>query len=97
MKTKTPTDAAPPPKKKADPDPIVVKIMQAVRPGDLVIIECATPRQEAHLKNINDQFKEKLPDIHVVVLNAGVRVADVQTLATITEKTNNPNNQGVDK
>jgi hypothetical protein len=64
-------------------DPIVVKIVQAIRPGDVVFIECDEPRTTAQLTDLNKKIKDKLPDVRIVILNKGSRVSQVQTLATI--------------
>lgn len=66
-------------------DPIVVKIMQQVRPGDVVFIEMNKPTQASHLKHIAEQFKAMLPNVHCVILNGDARVTKVQTLATIAD------------
>lgn len=69
-------------------EPIIVKIVQSVRPGDVIFIECDQARTTQQLTHLNEQIKAKLPDVRVVILNKGSRVASMQTLATIatTEK-----------
>lgn len=72
--------------KPADIEPIVVKIVQSIRPGDVIFIECDEPRTTAQLTDLNKKIKEKIPDVRIVILNKGSRVAQVQTLATIATK-----------
>jgi hypothetical protein len=67
-------------------DPIVVKIVQAIRPGDVVFIECDEAKTTAQLTDLNAKIKAKMPDVRIVILNKGSRVAQVQTLATIGTK-----------
>lgn len=71
---------------KAEAESIVVKIVQAIRPGDVIFIECDEARTQQQLKHLNDQIKTMLPDVRVVILNKGSRVAHMQTLATLATK-----------
>ncbi len=74
-----------PKKEKAEPavEPIIVKIIQSVRPGDVVFIECDQSRTTQQLEYLHEQLKKKLPELRIVILNKGSRVAEVQTLATL--------------
>lgn len=72
-------------------DPIVVKIVQAIRPGDVVFIECDEPRTTAQLTDLNAKIKQKIPDVRIIILNKGSRVAQVQTLATLAAAQKNGN------
>lgn len=67
-------------------NPIVIKVMQAARPGDIVFIEMHKPVSRQHLDHIAKQFKDYLPEIRCVILNGDARVCDAQTLATIADK-----------
>lgn len=65
-------------------EPIVIKIVQSVRPGDVLVIECDQARTTQQLQHLHDQLKKKLPDMRIVILNAGARLAPAQTLATLS-------------
>lgn len=65
------------------PDSFVIKILKAVQPGDIVFIECDEARNTQQLQHLTTQLKGKLPDVRIVILNKGARVAEVQTLATV--------------
>lgn len=73
--------AAPPPVA----DQIVVKIVQAVRPGDVLVIECDEARTQHQLEHLHKQLKAKLADVRIVILNKGARLASAQTVATVAE------------
>lgn len=62
---------------------IVVKIVQSVRPGDVLVIECDQSQTTKQLQHLHEQLKAKLPEIRIVILNKGARVAPAQSLATI--------------
>ena len=64
-------------------EPIVVKIVQSVRPGDVLVIECDQSRTTQQLQHLHEQLKKKLPEMRIVILNQGARVANAQTLATL--------------
>lgn len=70
----------------AELEPIIVKIVQSVRPGDVIFIECDQERTTKQLEHLNAQIKQKLPEVKVVILNKGSRVAKIQTVATVATK-----------
>jgi hypothetical protein len=84
-----PTDAKPrpssppPPVPRAVDDHIVVKIVQAVRPGDVLVIECDELHTQPQLEHLHKQLKAKLPDVRIVILNKGAHLANAQTIATL--------------
>jgi hypothetical protein len=63
---------------------ITVKIVQSVRPGDVIFIECEKDRTTQQLQHLHEQIKSKLPDVRIVILNKGARVTAAQTAATVT-------------
>lgn len=64
-------------------EPIVVKIVQSVRPGDVLVIECDDARTQPQLEHLHKQLKAKLPEMRIVILNKGAHVAPAQTIATV--------------
>lgn len=67
-------------------EPIIVKIIQSVRPGDVIFIECDKERTTQQLQHLHEQIKSKLPDVRIVILNKGARVTAAQTIATVAQK-----------
>lgn len=51
-----------------------VKIVRAFQPGDVVFIECPKPLPVQAMQHISAEFKRMLPDMKVVVLQAGLKV-----------------------
>lgn len=82
-----PPPAGPRPKPSAAPplpiEPIIVKIVQSIHPGDVLVIECDTMHTQPQLDHLHAQLKAKLPEMRIVILNKGARVANAQTLATL--------------
>lgn len=64
-------------------EPIIVKIVQSVHPGDVLVIECDEARTGPQLEHLHKQLKAKLPEMRIVILNKGARLANAQTLATL--------------
>jgi hypothetical protein len=72
--------AAPPP---PPVDQIVLKLVQSVRAGDVLVIECDELRTQPQLEHLHRQLKAKLPEMRIVILNKGAHVANAQTIATL--------------
>jgi hypothetical protein len=51
------------------------QILRAFKPGDVVFLEADHPMTLAAMEDISRQFKNFLPDLRLVVLQEGVRVA----------------------
>lgn len=58
-----------------------VKIVRAFQPGDTVFIESSRPLSRDAMANIHAEFKRLLPDVKVVVLSEGLRVASREEAA----------------
>lgn len=52
-----------------------MKIVRAFTPGDVVFIEVARPMRVEAMEHIHAQFKKLIPDLRVVILQDGLRVA----------------------
>lgn len=63
--------AAPPPLETNSPP----KILRAFRPNDIVFLECARMLSDDQMTLLHKQFKKMVPEVKVVILNAGVRIA----------------------
>lgn len=51
------------------------KVLRAFRPGDVVFLEMEKPASEQQMQYWHQLFKQLIPDIRVIILQAGVRVA----------------------
>lgn len=51
------------------------KILRAFRPGDIVFLECDRILTEQAMQHLNAEFKRLVPDVKVVILTRGIRVA----------------------
>lgn len=59
------------------------KIVRAFKPGDIVFIETSTPMTDKQMRHVTAQFKKMLPELKVVVLKAGLRLAAQELPPTI--------------
>lgn len=55
--------------------PETVKVLRAFKPGDIVFIEVDKPLHRDAMTSIYHQFKKLIPEIKVVVLQHGMKVA----------------------
>lgn len=62
-------------KKKPEPTEVRPKILRAFKPGDIVFLECPRPLTADQLTHIHAQFKKLVPDVRIVVLPHGLKVA----------------------
>jgi hypothetical protein len=79
-----PAPEGPRPKPAAAPPstmPIVVKLVQLVRPGDVLVIECDEFHSQQQLQHLHKQLAAKLPEMRIVILNKGAHLANAQTIA----------------
>lgn len=63
---------------KKDGPPILlgaIKLVQAFRPGDVVFLESDRVLSLEHMKHFHQEFKQRIPEIKVVILNQGLRVS----------------------
>lgn len=54
--------------------PVEAKILRAFKPGDIVFIECAEKMNLAQMLHYQRQLKAMVPDVRIIVLQAGLRV-----------------------
>lgn len=51
------------------------RILRAFKPGDIVFLECTRMMTADQMTAMHAQFKKLIPDVRIVILQAGVRVA----------------------
>lgn len=67
-------------KAKAPPEPLIAaeaKVLRGFKPGDIVFLECSRMLNDAQMEHLHSFFKSKVPELKIVILQAGVKVAAV--------------------
>lgn len=52
-----------------------MKIVRAFAPGDVIFIECDRGMTAQAMEHVNAQFKRLLPDLRIVILQHGMKMA----------------------
>lgn len=63
-KSTAPTDPMPP-----------AKVLRAYRPGDIVFLECDRMLSAEQMTRLHAEFKKRIPEVKIVILQGGVKVA----------------------
>lgn len=59
------------------------KIVRAFKPGDIVFIECPAAISQASETRLRDHFREYCPEIKVIILGDGLKVAGREEIVEI--------------
>lgn len=51
------------------------KVLRAFRPGDVVFLECPKPLSNDQMQHLHAEFKKRIPEVKVCILQAGIKVA----------------------
>lgn len=61
--------------KQQPPEIPAPKILRAFKPGDIVFLECQRMLTNDQMAHLNAEFKRLVPEVKVVILQAGITVA----------------------
>ena len=59
------------------------KVLRAFKPGDIVFIECPAMISEASATRLRNHFRDYCPEIKVIILGDGLKVAGREEIVEI--------------